>query len=190
MNIKKVVVYFISLGLINSWFAVAQAEIPSTDKAADLPPVVGNREINADVREEVNRLSSSDLRIKYLFTVVSDSTNTLSVTNNFKKASAIRLLGVMANTNAINILVSNIAFEDIKYHDNPAVEALVSIGEPAVFQLLEVVKEPLGNSRRVPCAVEALMKIKGDRYNEFVQGQKNIMSSEIWKRLLEYAVVD
>ncbi len=186
MKKKKFAICFMATMLV-ILFAFA-VKVFSADKEKILPSVVGIYEIHNQVRNEAGQMTSIHERATYLSSVIASNTNNSSTIENFKKASAIRLLGVIGLTNSIGILITNIDFEDIKYHNYPAVASLIKIGEPAVPQLLDVVKEPLDKRQRVPLAVEALLKIKGKTYEKFVQLQKNKMPSEVWSRLLKYAI--
>ncbi len=178
--------------LITTMLRIAAADTINTNilanKEQKLPSMIGTYEIDIGVRNEANRFESSDLRVKYLSSVIlKPSVTSASDTNNLRKASAIRLLGALASTNAVGILVSNISFADPKYHDFPAVQALATIGEPAVSNVLTVVKEST-NKTEAYCAVQVLKKIKGNKYQKFVQMQKKALPHEQWNRLLQYDV--
>jgi len=150
-----------------------------------LPQRIGKYEIETNLLDAVNQLPTIEGRVDYLQTIIR-KTRDSSAENNFKIASAIRLLGNLHSTNAIAILASNIDFQDTRYHNEPSVSAIISIGDAAVPQLLEIVKKP----RRVAWArnaVEALMKIKGGKYIEFVNEQKGSLPAPIWERLCWYA---
>lgn len=168
-----------------SWYAF-HSEVPPTVSIYPLPQQVCGYEIETNVFNEVNMLPTVERRCAYLASVVTNTTDS-TAEDNFKIASAIRLLGVLHSTNSIAVLVARIDFEDAKYRNNPTVLAMAAMGEPAVSQLMAVVNEPK-SSRRVRFAVETLMEIKGSKYNEFVGEQKNNLSIEVWKRLLQYAI--
>lgn len=156
-----------------------------------LPQTVAGCEIDNDVRNEANRLLSTGQRCAYLVSIVTNATN-LTATDNLRKASAIRLLGAIGDTSSIVVLVLNINFKDIKHlnHPYPALSAIITFGDEAIPQLLEILKEKPGNPKRNSSAVEAMRSIKGSKYNEFVLSQKNKLSPEIWEKLYVYAIDD
>ena len=67
---------------------------------------------------------------------------------------------------------------------HPAQVALALIGEPAIPELLEVIKTS-PNTQVTAKATEALMWIKGDRqkYREFVEQQRGKMPYAKWRSL-------
>ena len=157
----------------------------STNEGVKLPAKIGFYEINDEVCSEANKLESKDLQIKYLSSVIQKMHD--PATENSRKASAIRLLGFIASTNTIDVLVSSISFGDVKHGDFPAVQSLTNIGAPAIPKLLAMV-EGSTNKMELYCAVQTLKKINGSKYQEFVQQQKSVMPHARWIELLRYDV--
>jgi hypothetical protein len=159
-----------------------------------LPEVMGFWKISPEVREKANQLPTKALKLEYLTALVTNRIADSVADQGFKKASAIRLLGVIRDTNSVGVLVSVIAFKDVQYlgdrqiHMWPAVDSLAAIGEPAVPQLLDIVKEIPKEDMRVSLAVQTLVKIKGTHYEEFVKEQKNKLPEAAWLNLCVYAV--
>jgi hypothetical protein len=168
-----------------SWYAF-HSEVPPTVSVYPLPQQVCGCEVETNVYNEANKLLDAEQLRVFLESVVINTTDATGE-NNSKIASAIRLLGVIRSTNSITMLASKIDFLDTKYHNKPAVFAMAAMGETAVPQLMEIVKEPK-NSKRIANAVQVLMEIKGSKYGEFLEEQKKVLPSEIWKRMLGYAV--
>jgi hypothetical protein len=156
-----------------------------------LPVHIGNRSISSEVRSEANGLSSRELQRAFLVSVVASNSLETSESQNFRKASAIRLLGIVASTNEIPVLVSNIVFIDMKYRDRPAVESLGAVGDAAVPALLEVLKKPSASEEDYASAVKALMLIKNANPNvrnwlEFINEQRNRLPKDAWEHLTRY----
>ena len=167
-----------------SWYAF-HSEVSPTVSIYPLPQQVDGYDINMNVCNDANRFPTTEQRCVYLETVVTNTTDS-TAEDNFKIASAIRLLGVIHSTNSIAALASKIDFLDTRHHNNPAVPAMAAMCEAAVPQLMEIVKEPKP-SMRVRNAIDVLMEIKGSKYGEFVHEQKSILPPEIWKRMVMYA---
>ena len=149
------------------------------------PDTVSGRQIASKLCLEANGLTNADLQLAYLSSVVSNTLST-NLERNFYKASAIRLLGFVGNTNSIDILISQIAFRDNSSGTYPTVESMVLFGEKAVPQLLCVVRDS-ATKPDIGSAVEALKRIKGSQYEKFVLEQKTTLPDEKWKRLVRYA---
>jgi len=178
-----------SMALISCACLAAVAD--DLPKEQDLPETAGLFDISKDVRKEANKLPTSEMRVAYLSSVISSNVATASEIENFRTASAIRLLAVLRSTNSIGILVSNIAFVDIRYRYEPSIDALVAIGEPTTPYLLDVLKDPSATPERCRCAVKALMHIKGANSNvggwiEFVLDQEKKLPKGAWDRLRHY----
>ena len=105
----------------------------------------------------------------------------------YRTASAIRLLGVLKAEGAVQPLIDNIEFRDVINRTYPAVQALMLIGEDAVPDLLDVVKQG-ERGMRTALVVQVLMMIKGKKYEEFVTAQKSELSIDAWRNLLRYAI--
>lgn len=80
-----------------------QAGAQSAVTLTNLPKSVGTFALSKEVRERANAQRTVELRIVYLASVVSSNAAETSPPVNFRVASAIRLLGVMGNTNAIDV---------------------------------------------------------------------------------------
>jgi hypothetical protein len=191
MKIKKKIfgVVVISLLLINTF----ANELLHTDQA-DLPEHVGVFAVDNDVRKEANKRSTIESRILYLNSVVNSLGTNSNEIANFKKASAIRLLGAIKSTNSIGILISNLTFAEIKSHDRPSLSALAAIGEPSVPVLIGVLKNPDASPETCECAVQALMFIKQanphiEKWLTFVKEQKSLLPTIAWERLSRYGSI-
>lgn len=184
----------VCLAVITVAFLSVVAAEDSRDEPKDLPEYVGIHRISDDVREQVNKLQTLDLRATYLSSIVSSDTTNHSETENSRKASAIRLLGLLKNTNSISTLISNISFVDVKYGDKPSVDSLAAFGDTAVPHLLHVLENPSATSTEYQCAVKALMLIKHAKprireWVEFMNEQKGRLSDKAWARLWRYGSV-
>jgi hypothetical protein len=144
------------------------------------------------VREEANKLTTTELRLAYLSSVIASNAIDTNGIENFRKSSAIRLVSVIKSTNSIAILVSNITFLDVeipKFPEMPAYYALEVIGEPAVPYLMDVVKDPSAPPEKVERVVEVLRHVKRVQYNnpdqwdKFVEEQKKELPPELWNRI-------
>ncbi len=160
----------------------------------DLPGTVGRCAVSNEVRRKANALPTTELRVAYLSSILLTNEVGTAEAENFRKASAIRLLGVIRSTNGIRILVGNIVFEDMKYHDKPAVEALVAIGEPATPHLLDLLKDVSATPEMCSSAVKALQAIKGAASNvagwiRFMREQKEKLPREAGERLDKYGSI-
>ncbi len=143
-------------------------------------------EVSREVDGGLQHLTSQEEKVTYLQHFIVNEKEEMQRVH-FYKASAIRLLGENGGSNAVPILIDNINYEDVRHHDKPSVTALVTIGKPAVQSLLEVV-EISESKQSIYHAVQALLKIEGTNYSEFVNQQKDKMSSNVWKNLLKYAI--
>jgi hypothetical protein len=151
-----------------------------------LPNRVGSHVVEPDILDAGNRLRTVGEQVACLSTILTNAT-IQSVAENRRQASAIRLLGVLADTNSTSLLVTHIAFEDLETKSYPAVYALASIGESAIPKLVRLIENST-NEVVVANSVKSLMLIKGTNYQEFVQGQKTNLPPDRWKRLIRYAV--
>ena len=107
-----------------------------------LPSYIGVYYLDKEIRQTANSLSKTELRIAYLSGVIASNSQDSSKGENYRKSSAIRLLGVVGGTNAIPLLVSNVAFVDAKYPERPVMDAMQSIGETGVPYLPDALKDP------------------------------------------------
>src|SRR5208283_4813604 len=117
MNILKLITCLIAI-ISGAYFAGA-ADLTLTNKEPDLPAVVMGHMISPDVREEANKLVTSELRIAYLSSVIASNAVDTNEIENFRKSSAIRLVSVIKSTNSIPILISNITFVDVRFPERP-----------------------------------------------------------------------
>ena len=182
----------------------------------------GNLPINEEVQNQIATRPTVESKVNYLCSVIFEKGDESDAAD-VRKASAIMLLGEISSTNAIgtnaiSVLVSNITFIDKRSHGSPASHALVIIGEPAVPELLKVLKDTPQNvmngsfkeetrpilppSRRqypaivaqgspedkVRWAVWTLSFIKKTKYEQFVDEQKGKMPDIAWERLKQYGV--
>ena len=166
------------------------------DKIGELPAIVDGFGIDPSLREEVNKLPTSELRIDRLSAIILSNNRATNETQNLKTSSAIRLLGVIRSTNSVGVLVSNLTFTEVKTKERPAVQALAAIGEPAVPQLLDVLKEPSASEEKCSWAVEAMEWIKQAGTHEhmkdwarFLLEQKTKLPAKAWERLWRYGSV-
>jgi hypothetical protein len=111
-----------------------------TNAEGDLPQYVSGYQVSQGVREVANTLATPELRIAYLLSVIATNAVETNEIENMQKSSAIRLVSVIKSKQSIAVLVSNITFVDTKYHEQPAYQALETIGEPAVPNLMDVVR--------------------------------------------------
>jgi hypothetical protein len=141
--------------------------------------------VSKDVREGANRLATSELRVAYLSSVIGSNALKTNENQNFSKSSAIRLLGVIKNTNSIPVLVSNITFADAIFPRRPAYRALEKIGEPAVPCLMDVVKDPSAPPDKLELVVHVLRVIKHNpgQWDKFVEDQKKVLPPQLWGRI-------
>lgn len=144
--------------------------------------------IDKNIESEVTKMTSQVDRVIFLTRVITNNQDN-NPESNCKKATALRLMGDCGGTNAISVLIENLEYEDAKQHDKPAVASLITIGELAVQPLLRVVSESK-DKHRISLAVQALMAIKRERYNVFVDEHKGHMNDDAWKNLLRYAIED
>lgn len=186
---------FLSALIFCACIAVA-ADLTSTNKEADLPAFIGIYTISQEVREEANKLATTESRIAYLSSVIASNAVDTSAVENFRKSSALRLMGIINSTNTIPVLVSNLTFVDAKLPVRPAVEALAKIGEPAVPCLLEALKDPSASSEKVELIVQELRFIKKaqfdpeNRWGKFVEENKGKLPPELRGRLDRIIWVD
>lgn len=157
--------------------AVCEPAKPSSEEAQP-------HEIGADIQRKAEDPSNVEEQRLYLESVLLDEESSVPA-----KASAIRLLGELSKPSSVRVLISNIEFRDPNDGAYPAVEALADIGDPSVQPLLEVVASRRSKERS-SLAVQALMMIKGDQYQEFVERQRHRLPEDAWKDLLRYAIVD
>jgi hypothetical protein len=186
MNMLKLMACLTAL--ISSAYFAAAADSATTNKETDLPTHVMGYMVNPDVREEANKLATSELRIAYLLSVIASNAVDTNEIENFRKSSAIRLVSVIKSTNSIAILVSNIDFVDAKYPERPAYRPLEAIGEPAVPYLLDVLKDPSTSSQKCDRVIEVLRIIKKarpypEKWQAFVDEEKKKFPPEVRGRI-------
>lgn len=176
-------------------YLAAAADSAITNKEANLPAYVKGNRISQDVREEANRLATPELRLAYLSSVIASNAVGTNEIENYRKSSAIRLVGVIKSTNSIAILVSNIDFVDAKYPEMPALYPLEVIGEPAVPYLLDALKDPSASHEKVERVLEMLRYVKRAKYNpdqwdKFIEEEKKVLPPELRSRIDRKVWVD
>ena len=167
---------------------LSAANAADTNKDMDLPARVEGSMVSQDVREGANRLATPALRVAYLSSVIASNALKTNEIQNFRKASALRLLGVIKSTNSIPVLVSNITFVDAEFPRRPAYSALEKIGEPAVPYLMDVVEDPSAPADKLELVVQVLRFIKhanqnSRQWDRFVEEQKKVLPPELWGRV-------
>jgi hypothetical protein len=142
-----------------------------------------------DVRDWITVLPTSELQFAYLAGVLTNATT--PATNDVdRKTTAILLLGLVGNTNSIDLLATQIAFKGGNAgHSYPGVFAFSQIGEPAIPKLLDVIRNST-NEVVIANAVKSLVIIKGTNYGQFVLTQKTNLLQIDWKKLIDHAVWD
>jgi len=126
--------------------------------------------IDKDVQRHVDQCSSVETKIEYLSSVVAGKADSSDITKNIRKSSAIILLGKIGGTNVIDILMTNLIYIDSRYNGSPASHALVLIGEPAVPQLLKVLKDSGGEEPQETVADMRAKLVAG--YKESIEEQR------------------
>ena len=149
--------------------------------------VRGGDEIDTDVRKHVDACSTTESKMTYLCSLITENGNSSDAAN-LRKSSAIRLLGKTGGTNAISTLVTNLTFMDRRYNGSPASRALVDIGEAAVPELLKVV-EGSTDELKIQWAALTVGVIKGGTWKEFLEQQKGILPRKAFDRLTHYAII-
>lgn len=175
------------ISILGAYLANA-ADLAATNEDVELPKVVTGLLVSPEVRDEANKLATLELRVAYLSSVIASNSVETNSNENYRKSSAIRLLGVIARSNSIAILVSNITFIDVKYTERPVYRALEAIGEPAVPYLLNALKEPSASPKKCDCVIEMLRIIKHamsypDRWQRFVDNEKETFPAELRSRI-------
>jgi hypothetical protein len=192
----KIMKYIVCLATLLSGVCLATAaNLATTNSEADLPDIIMSYRVSPDVRQEANKFATAELRVAYLSSVIASNAVYTNEAQNFRKSSAIRLVGVIESTNSIPILVSNIVFVDAKYPQRPAYQALETFGEPAVPYLLDALKDPSASTEKVDLVIEVLRFIKKAKYNpdqwdKFVDVQKKTLPPELQRRLNRKVWVD
>ena len=155
--------------------------------AASVLSVCGGIEVDKGLSKQVDECPTIQEKIAYLASVI--STNATSTTaGNLRTSSAITLLGRVGGTNVIQTLVTNLTFIDARYHGSPASDALAKIGDPAVPELLNVVKES-GDEEQIRWAAMTVGFIKRHMWKDFMDEQKHKLPEEAWKKLKRYAII-
>jgi hypothetical protein len=153
-----------------------------------LMPVRGN---GADISDRlayyVTQRPTLESKVQYLASVVSEKEDGSDAAKN-RKASALTVLGMLGGTNAINILVTNVAFRASSNTPPPAVQALIAIGDPAIGALLKVIEESSDEFTLVEAA-STVFVIKRTVWKQFLEEQKGKMSQEGLAKLNRYAVI-
>lgn len=126
-----------------------------------------NQSVDEAVVDQVNQFSSSSEQIDYLNGLAR------SASGNRQKSTALRLLGETRSTNAIAVLLENLAFREEDGKTFPAVRALVSIGEEAVDPIFVHIQTTTNHVEAVRGA-EAIQMIKsrGADYSEYFEWLK------------------
>ncbi|HRJ71135.1 MAG TPA: hypothetical protein PLS03_02855 [Terrimicrobiaceae bacterium] len=70
-----------------------------------------------------------------------------------------------------------------------AVDALVMAGDKVVPDLLKYIDQT-GDKKGQAAAVETIVKIKGDKYQEFVESKKGDVSPKVLDALLRFGITD
>ena len=155
-----------------------------TNSLAGLPEQIDSYEVDASIRKDLIALTNEAFKFEYLRSVLTNVPLKKDVSGDVilpypiepipddsRIASAMVLLGYWGDTNAIPLLVSYITYESHVVRSNhsswanPAIDALVAIGEPAVPSLLQVFSET--NSTRLLMTSVSLKLIKRWDYWSF-----------------------
>ena len=169
--------------LLYGLLSLAKADGP-LDKA------VPDYELDIGVQKQVDQYPAVESKIKYLSSLVAEKEDSSNITNNIRKSSAILLLGKIGDTNVIDILVTNLTYFDKCHNGYPACRALIGIGEKAVPQLLEVLKDS-NDEKKISFAASTigLIESRSGNWKEFGEQQKKTLPKKAWDRLMRYVVV-
>lgn len=190
MNLKDTS-YFFGILAISVLHLTAQTT-NDISQQIDLPPMVSAYNVSQEIRIEANKKSNAPAQINYLLSVLTATGPDASTNANFRKASALRYLALVAGTNAtaINALVSNITFIDLAYNDHPAMMSLEMIGPPSIPAVMDIIIKTPDIPGPIPDAVQILMSIKGRDYSAFVKEQKDKMPYDRWMLMRRYSIHD
>lgn len=135
--------------------AHAQPAPTRIELAADT--TIANQQIESNVLQSIKTLPSRTEQIEYLLKLAQSRAE--SEKANADKSSAIRLLGRLGDTNAIETLLQNLTFVDLKTKTCPAVYALGDMGDSAVEPIFKFIQNTDDRIAAVRGA-EAIQRIK------------------------------
>lgn len=174
---KRMLVY-LCLIFASYWGAMGRAETNEMRSSSNLQ--FRTFSPKREVAMEYYQLTSTASRIDFLVSKIQKKPAPGDEMASWEKATAIRMLGKLHPTNAIDVILSELEFIDIKSWTYPATYALIDIGEPAVSNILDhaIMAKPKKEYRVVDAAGEALYQILGrQRFREFIEEHKDRMSN-------------
>ena len=120
---------------------------------------------------EYKNLSATN-RIQFLVSQIRTNVEPSDSDGNWRKATAMHLLGRSSAANRIDIIFDNMTFVDTRHHTFPAYYALREMGESIVSNVLEFAITNR-DYKAVDCAGEVLHSVLGqEKYRELLKKNK------------------
>ena len=169
--------YLLVVGAVSVASFVIAAESPSI-------PYLQDQKLSSNVASIIS--GSNNLSEKVI--ALADIFNNLKLSET-ERISAANALALQTDSAGIEKLLQNIDVT-LKTQDGInyiAVDALVIAGDRAVAPILEFLQRTEQNKRRA-LAVQAIVQIKGDGYQEFVDFVKSKVSPKVLESLVVYGV--
>lgn len=141
--------------------------------------------VDTNLMGKVSSFSNASDRVAYLVSVVTNGAGTKAEIA--RRRSAMLLLGQMRDPRGLQALIDNIDFVDPAGNVYPALYAIPNFGEEALAPLLHLIEET-DKPRKQYAAVQSIVAITRDRFNEFYDSNKNSISAKARKALLFYSI--